>query len=142
MSEIRKRFLSMLTRWRKPSSPWQAASPSSPADPEAALAASLGLKPVDLSNLKRLTSLPEWASYLGLLERLYERHALALKSGLTFEKYHQEIGSLVAFEQMATYADQVALKLEEVHDHAQRIKRPEPDRRSILADSHWATPVS
>jgi len=141
MSGIQKRFLSMLTRWRKPSSPSLVANPSS-LDPEAAVAASLGLNPSDLTALKRLQTLPEWASYLALLERLYERHALRLKSGLPHEDYCQEIGALAAIEEMATYADKVALKLEEVHDHAQRVKRPDVDRRAILADSHWVTPAN
>ena len=143
MSGILKRFSSTLTRWRKPSRPSLAASPSS-RDPEAAVADSLGLQVADLSALKRLSSLPEWASYLGLLERLYERHANRFKDGLSYEDYRQEVGALAAFEEMAKAADQVALKVEELHDYASRIQRAnagKPDTTRVLADSHWAKPT-
>ena len=143
MSEIRKRFWSTLTRWRRPYKASLAASPSSP-DPVASLADSLGLSLSDLSALRRLSSLPEWASYLGLLERLYERHADRLKKGLAYDDYRQEVGALTAFQEMAEAADRVALKVEEFDDRSraakQRAGASKPDARRVLADSHWAEP--
>lgn len=78
---------------------------------------------------------------MALLEHLYERHALTLKKGLPYDEYLQEVGVLRAYEEMATYADQVVLKLEEVHDRTSRKSgAAQPDARSLLAFTHWAAP--
>ena len=141
MSETPKRFWSTLIRLRRPSKPSLAGSLSSP-DPVASLADSLGLSLSDLSALKRLLTLPEWASYLALLERLYERHANRFKDGLSYEEYRQEVGALKAFEEMAKAADQIAWKMEELDDRSRAAEQRNRTSNSInpfLAHSHWGS---
>ena len=145
MSAILRTSWSTLTRWRQRASKRVLDSSEPVALPEQSLALQWGLRPPDLLALRRLLSQPEWGSYLALLARVYERHSTKLKSGLDFADYRQECGALAAIEEMANIADQVVLKMEELHDHAERnvAQRAARDAASVrvLADSHWSQPT-
>ena len=144
MSETLKRLVSTLRFWSRQASKRTLGSSEPVALPEQSLALQWGLRPPDLLALRRLLSQPEWASYSALLARVYERHATKLKSGLDFADYRQECGALAAIEEIANVADQVVLKMEELHDHAERndAQRAARDasRVRVLADSHWSEP--
>lgn len=89
-------------------------------------------------------TLPEWASFLGLVARLYERHADRLKAAKEFGDFRYESGAVAAYEEMANVADQVALKLEELHDRTIRTEHQRRTAESVKSDalrySHWNPP--